>query len=518
MRAIERCSWPVLLLATAALGRSAAAQVQLEVRQGTQWTTAASISQLQSVAFRWRWSGKGTPASAERQTWIAPTAGSAPPASLTAPAGTLIKTTPITVPAVQVYAQFTVGTSELPKTLPPAFYVRVLVRWAGSGATASPWVAVASASASPLADTRATPTSVDLSLAMAKQVLDGPSEWVTQLTLGVPQSVTFRWGRPAAAYASRTTERSQWQMAFAAAAPAGPVTFLEGTTASLFTGSVPPALPGATANFTIGANRLPAKPAGGAIWVRVVLSSSEYLRASPWVKIAMVGGGDPVVINDETYVGTDLWLTQTEVECVRTTDDGSPDDEIYVAVGAVDLKAPPGSARRASAWISPVYHNVVAGKTLKPYMTFWGTDDQPRPISAPADALILVQLYEWDGEMGGSPGPAAWLESALAAALDDLRQRGYTGSELRQKLAGVFSTALYRKYGDGGISEDADDGIGVDQKGVLVLTSTDIDAARQGRIVRKELFFAQTCCWGGGRDDALYKVRFQLGRKGTTAQ
>lgn len=182
------------------------------------------------------------------------------------------------------------------------------------------------------AATPATGQSTDLTLEIRRQQADY-AEWLTALTLGVPEAVTFRWTRPAARATTTTTttlrtaltEKAQWQLV-AAAAPTSTVAFLpsslKGTSGlplfALYSYTSVP-VSGSLSAFTIPATSLPAKPAGGAIWVRVVFAAGTRLGASPWLKITMLGAADPVHF-------TDLPPTTSEQDWDQ---DGMPDLQEY---------------------------------------------------------------------------------------------------------------------------------------------------------------------------------------------
>ena len=133
-----------LSLAAVLTAVPAAAQVRLEARQGTVWAPAITITQVQAVTFRWLWAGTMPPARAERQLWIASSSGATPPTSIELGMRTPAKLSPLpALPAARTYTEFTVAPSDLPASLPPAFYVRVRVDWTGGGAAVSSWVKVA---------------------------------------------------------------------------------------------------------------------------------------------------------------------------------------------------------------------------------------------------------------------------------------------------------------------------------------------------------------------------------------
>ncbi len=379
-----------------------------------------------------------------------------------------------------------------------------------------------------------TPTSTDLTLAVAKQVLDGPSAWVTEIALGGPQALTFRWSRPsvlvrAGATASTSprlalTDKAQWQMVVANT-PTSNVVFLPSAEKGqlgqpayfLYSyGSVAVAPSGSTADFTIPAAKIPTPTPPATIWVRVVLSTSTKLQGSPWVKMAMVKNDDPVRFEDPLpYPTPPVWIRLTRIECVRETADDSPEDEIFAVVVSADLKSGKVKTR-----ISPVYdfdQDDASMRVRAPTMTVWGPDPRglPAPIIEPDAAVVIAELIERDDD--DSPASAeATIQSALAAKLAQMLTTGLSRGEMALQLHRELRDKVVELFKDQG-----DDIIGfvagptADHRWHFSLA--ELQDVVSGKVVTHDLTFART--WAdqwvvAGDDQSLYKVRFEIGKQG----
>ena len=377
-----------------------------------------------------------------------------------------------------------------------------------------------------------TPTFTDLTLNVAKQVLDGPDAWVTQIALGVPEALTFRWSRPALRAGATTTtsprlaltDKAQYQMVVAST-PTSNVVFLPSAEkgasglpmyAFYSYGPVAVAPSGSTADFTIPAAKLPTPAAPATIWVRVVLSTSSKLQGSPWVKVAMVKNDDPLKIDDPLpYPTPPVWIRLTEIECIRETADDSPEDEIFAVVVSADLKSGKVKTR-----ISPVYdfdQQNASQRVRATTMTVWGPDLRglPAPIIEPDAAVVIAELIERDED--DSPASAeATIQSALAAKLAQMLTTGLSRSEMALQLHRELRdkvVELFKDQGDDIIGFTA--GPTADHRWNFSLA--ELQDVVTGKVVTHDLTFARTWTdqWViAGDDQSLYKVRFEIGKQG----
>ena len=374
-------------------------------------------------------------------------------------------------------------------------------------------------------------TATDLALSVGQQNA-GQLDWVSETKILAPKSLGFRWTRPAIRGSTETsprtslTEKAQWQM-FSGASATGTVMFLPVTQSGpsglgpnlLHSyGGVPVAPAGSTADFTIPAEKVPAKP-GAVLWVRVVLSSPNQLRASPWVKISVpvitVPFPDPVAVS----------ITLTDIECVRETRDLSPEDEIYVVVAAVDLTRAGGGSGvyvRASRVYDFDEHDQ-AMRVRSPMLRVWGPygSNVPMPIIAPDAAVILTQVVEHDGDY--SPGTwtsviAARLINKLDEGLDKQLPHATIIEQLDKELFTSVMTILAKPTDS--------DVVGVafvnTRESAWRFAADELNRARQGEVVKREFSFKgaledDVAIGGPLGDDSWYKVRFEISRAGTTA-
>ena len=380
-----------------------------------------------------------------------------------------------------------------------------------------------------------TPTFTDLTLNVAKQVLDGPDAWVTEISLGVPQTLTFRWSRPslrAVATASTSprlalTEKAQWQMV-AASTPTSNVVFLPSAQQGpsglpayvLYSyGPVTVAPSGSTADFSIPAAKFPTPTAPASIWVRVVLSTSSKLQGSPWVRIAMVENDDPLVIKDPLpYPTPPVWIRLTEIECIRETADDSPEDEIFMVVVSADLRS-----GRLKTRISPVYdfdQHDASMRLRKPSMTVWGPDpsSSPYPIVEPDAAVVFGELIERDEDDSPASHESTIqneLTAKLAQLLRDRLPRKEMVLQLRQKLRDNVRALFKDETGDDIIGEVFLGGTDP----VWQFSLAELQGVVDGKVVEHELTFEKTFgesipSPGPFLDEALYKVRFEIAKQG----
>lgn len=105
------------------------AQITLEAQQGTAWSNSLTVTQLETLHFRWKWAGTAAAAPSWQITFTAP-------ASVTFPQ--VIKSVPVSAPAAAgVYAGFDIAPDALPAGTPSTFYVRIR-----STGGASQWLTV----------------------------------------------------------------------------------------------------------------------------------------------------------------------------------------------------------------------------------------------------------------------------------------------------------------------------------------------------------------------------------------
>ena len=210
------------------------------------------------------------------------------------------------------------------------------------------------------------------------------------------------------------------------------------------------------------------------------------------------GGGD--------ILNTQLWFKMTKLIATNTTDDASPDDEVYAIVGAVVLNWDKLWESKAYVRATPVYKDMSPGDIRSLNIPVWGWDnDLTIPIRSAKDIVLRISLYEHDSGMPFLAAAAAQAE--IGKVISGLHP-GYTYSEVYEKISHAFYMGVYpnaTKAGDDVIGSYVTEGI--------FLTNDDLQSARSGTIVKKEKIFVS----GIGDEPGKYTLRFQLGKDGVSS-
>ena len=364
-------------------------------------------------------------------------------------------------------------------------------------------------------------------------VLNASTQWVKEMTVSKPVALKFNWTRPALRAGGTTSprealiEKAQWQMVAGSSASTAGV-FLPspqvGTTGlpmwALYSyGALPVATPGSSATFTIPVDRVPAQPLASTLWVRVVVSeSSTRLRASPWVKISfplLTAGVEPDPIP--------LSIVLAEIECVRETDDASPEDEISAAVLSVDLTT--GGYGLVYTDVYDFDEDDPELDNKLPNVGVWGPmgtypNSLPRPIASPDAAVVIVELIEHDGS-GVSLVTRTAIKSIIGPKVAELRAANLPRDEIIAKLRDAFRNAVESFVTEPSASEIFGAGWNVANSD-WDFSSNELARARSGEVVEKVLTFETTLpdeiipTVGGSLglgDDSYYRVRLRMSRQ-----
>jgi hypothetical protein len=196
-----------------------------------------------------------------------------------------------------------------------------------------------------------------------------------------------------------------------------------------------------------------------------------------------------------------LWMKLTHVRCFGETSDGSPSDEIYVVMFSAAVGG--GLLPAGIATMTPLMEDF--DDTDKPRLdgtTNWGLNGSPGPIASPNDVIFLAGMMEND-----SSEPEAVRLAVGTFLIAQLAS--YTSAGLsRSAMVSNLKTDMFAAEGLGALSGTlkADERIGTCLE--IPVTEAHLIAARVGRIAKTELEFIG--------DGGLYRVRWQMGRAGTS--
>ena len=206
---------------------------------------------------------------------------------------------------------------------------------------------------------------------------------------------------------------------------------------------------------------------------------------------------DPLEVAKAIGAEPPLWIKLTKIICKATSNDGNASDEVYAVLGSIALN-------KEKPWTSPVYTAVTkvyedmdAEDFRSVDATLWGPPSgNPVVIRKPGDVILLFQLMEWDSGRPALAGPLT-LASLMKEVSNFNPGKSYSTMAYDAMLA--FSTGAFSA------GAKSDDQIGTAQQ--LKLTQNEIDQARGGTVVKKELIV-------GREGDGIYVLRFQMGRVG----
>ena len=125
---VRTCLLVAALAAARLAATPAAAQVTLQVRQGTSWASTGTFAPTTPATLRWRWSGGSLPS---RATWQLAIGG-----TVRSP---VVKEVALRSPAAGQYAEFALSADNVPLQAPAGFRVRVRIEQGRTVSTSS-WV------------------------------------------------------------------------------------------------------------------------------------------------------------------------------------------------------------------------------------------------------------------------------------------------------------------------------------------------------------------------------------------
>ena len=192
-----------------------------------------------------------------------------------------------------------------------------------------------------------------------------------------------------------------------------------------------------------------------------------------------------------------LWIKLTKIICKTTSNDGNASDEVYAVLGSIALNHEKPWTSPVRTYVTSVYEDMDAEDFRSVDATLWGPPSgSPVVIRKPHDAILVVQLMEWDSGRPSLAGPLS-LGTVTKAVKNFNPGKSYSTMAFEAKVA----------LSDAAMSAGAksDDQVGAAKE--IELTQNDINDARSGKIVKKEVLV-------GFDGDGFYLLRFQMGRVG----
>jgi hypothetical protein len=344
--------------------------------------------------------------------------------------------------------------------------------------------------------------------------------WGTSLTIPVLQVMSFQWKWTG----MKPPSGGVWQLSTATTPPTG-VDLRAGSLAKQLALQTMPKQ-GEYSPFTIAPSvnlpdNLPSKfhvrirvdwHGGGSSvssWIPILVAQRAQTAFNPPPTLNAPG----VTIPDKPFLipggaDTDYPLTVRlkKIYCREETSDGSDADEVYAFLHSTYLnrQSPFAGLTRATR----VYENFDEGDSLKVDVAAWGPMDLPHPISKPENAIVLVALMENDVDVDSVDRKAAAqsITRGLRSVLDTLPATATTAqfvAAMKSRMAtDILGTVGFPKP----LFPDVDERIGTVQQ--LVLTSNDVEAAEDGQLVKKSLWFKA----GPDDDDGEYRLDFEISR------
>jgi hypothetical protein len=211
---------------------------------------------------------------------------------------------------------------------------------------------------------------------------------------------------------------------------------------------------------------------------------------------------------------TKLWMNLVGIVCDHTSDDGSPNDEIYAITYAVNLNRS-NMAESDVYWrLTKVYEGFSNGETRSVNYPVWASEDSPHEILDNNNFFVIARVIEYDGDRPRET--AAKIAYGLLRATLAKMPASMSRAQIVDSLQAVTGRAIGNFVGDyNNIAPspvnpsvslvDGDDFI---DPQTFVMSDIEIDGARQGKIVKKNVTFA----YGA----AKYRLRFEMGKEGSS--
>jgi hypothetical protein len=209
---------------------------------------------------------------------------------------------------------------------------------------------------------------------------------------------------------------------------------------------------------------------------------------------------------------TKLWMNLVGIVCEHTSDDGSPNDEIYSIFYAVNINRS-NMAESDVYWrLTRVYEGFSNGETRSVNIPVWASEENPHEILDNNNFFVIAHVIEEDDNRPRETA-AKMAYGLLRAALAKM-----PASMSRAQIADSLDRVVGRTLGDflGEYNNIAPSPVNpsvslvegddwIDSK-PFVLSNIEIDGARQGKIVKRNVSFA----FGA----AKYVLRFEMGKEG----
>lgn len=324
--------------------------------------------------------------------------------------------------------------------------------------------------------------------------------WDDKLVLSNPATMSFRWK-----WDGRTElGGAVWQMTYTAPGTANPA-IVKSVGVPAPTGRL-----SEYATFQILADAVPSN-APPTFYIRM-RSGENY---SSWIPVTITGttravttvAPPPAPIPAVQVADMPIWVKLTKIICKAVSDDGSASDEVYAVLGSVALN-------REKPWTSKVwtdatrlYPDINPGDLRATDQVLWGppTGD-PVVLKNPNDAIMLFALMEQDV---GVPYLARAASLGQLSSTVEKFNPDWSYAQMRQAAENAFLNGVIAASSGSGTGS-RDDRINVGSVSFM-LTQAEIDEARAGKIVKKELLV-------GSGGHGVYVVRFQVGRLGMSTE
>jgi len=204
---------------------------------------------------------------------------------------------------------------------------------------------------------------------------------------------------------------------------------------------------------------------------------------------------------------TPLWLKLTKIICGVPTNDGSPNDEVYVVMVSVLENRETPSASQVFVSSTRVYDGMDYEDVRSVSYPVWGTEDSEAiPVQYQRYPIVLLAMYEHDN--GNVLLSTQIVRAAVLKAISSLQPYANVRDKVRYAMADALASTVQTSGGDDPIAGPSYG------PAFLEITNQDLDAARHGTVVRKPFEFYD---FGGTGEKGSYTLRFQLGKQGMSS-
>jgi hypothetical protein len=322
--------------------------------------------------------------------------------------------------------------------------------------------------------------------------------WADKLTLSQLTDMTFRWK-------SDARDAPYWQLTYSVPLRGDPTIVksaaVSGSSSRLSDYST----------FLVASTAIPTA-APSTFYIRLKIGAAY----SSWIPVTVTGDtravltmpapppiiAPPPVVQTAGVVNPDdppLWVKLTHLKCMAPSDDGSANDEVYAVVGSVAINHEKPWTSTVWADVTPIMEGMNAGENRDLATPVWGPPSGASLVlRKTTDAVLLLALYEHDS---GNPfiGKQATLSFLTSAA------QGLNPDMSYPRMADLMKTAFDKGVRLG--ASDSDDWIEI--ASFITFTQEEIDAARAGKIIQKELAL-------GFGDHGSYQLHIQMGKQGVS--